>query len=129
MYNSWKIYLYFASFQIFLRTADFLPPGRDHVRLPSISPIEQNTTLERTFQGLEGLLDFYQREYKNLIIDGVFGLRVLEGIHFLSTKINIYLLAFCIRSYSHFTMCIACMVHAHMYDWVIFRCNKKSSCR
>lgn len=36
-------------------------------------------SLERVFKALEKLIAFYKRQYKNMILDGVYGLRVLEG--------------------------------------------------
>jgi len=44
-----------------------------------ISPSLVNRSLESLFKALEKVLVFYKRQYKNLIIDGVYGLRVLEG--------------------------------------------------
>lgn len=83
MSDIWKIILFCTVFQAFLQTADFrlvkTSQKDEAVQLPTISPTDQNKSIERTFKALEGLLTFYQSEHKNLIIDGVFGLRVLEG--------------------------------------------------
>ena len=36
--------------------------------------------LQSVLQAVEKIIDFYERDYKNLNVDGLYGLRVLEGI-------------------------------------------------
>lgn len=45
----------------------------------TIPALEVQESLERVFKAIEELFVFYNKQYKNLIVDGVYGLRVLEG--------------------------------------------------
>jgi hypothetical protein len=82
MLNKWII-SFFVLQAILPQAADFKPERKKAIffKVPTIPSSKLNETLERVFKALEGLLVFYKREHKNLVLDGVFGLRVLEGMH------------------------------------------------
>lgn len=66
-------------------------PGHNAQRFqtPLVGPGPYNEHLERVFEALQKLIVFYNKEYKNLLVDGVYGLRVLEGRFWEILKINL----------------------------------------
>jgi len=47
--------------------------------LPLSKPDIIDTRLQSVLQSVEKIVKFYQKDYKKLNVDGLFGLRVLEG--------------------------------------------------